>query len=166
MGKVIIRIFAVFVVMTSSLGLFGCVCYNQNIDSADIESTFENDYEELQTVAEYLLSLDHHLVVIRNSSGTMNVDYGDKILLDDKEAKNAVVSLYNKGYLYISRGENTVRFERWKKALSHEFRAGFAYTTNSNGNINVQFLLKQQELSVNNWYYYEEDYNEWRSNNS
>lgn len=145
--------------------LCGCVAQNQNIDKADVDETFEKDYEQLQIVTEYLLSLDRTSVIIRNSYSPLEAD-GEKIEVDNKEVKKAISYLFNKGYLYIVGSNTRVYYARWKRNSSYEFRAGFAYTTNSNGNINVQFLIKQQELSVENWYYYEEDYNEWRLNNS
>ena len=63
----------------------------------------------------------------------------------------------------IPSGKIWVRFERWKKAFNYEYRSGFAYSPDTAGELNVQHIISQKELSTSGWYYYEEDYNEWRN---
>lgn len=150
----------------SSVVVMGACTTDQYIDSANIYMTFEDDFDELKYVADYLLSLDFHMIVIRNNYSPMTIDYGEKMYIEDETVKETLGVLFKKGYLSISSLDNTICFERWKKRYSYEYRSGFAFSCNETGNIDIQYIINQEELSISNWYYYEEDYNEWRVRNS
>ena len=144
----------------------GCINSNQYIDSADIKKTFEEDYEELKIIADFLLAQKYSSISIQRNQNYMVANFGEHFPFDNDEVENTVNSLFDKGYLYFYRSNNTVHFERWKKWMYHEYRSGFAYLNEDSCNLDIQFLIEQQEMSVAGWYYYEDDYNEWRSRNS
>lgn len=145
------------------MSFFDIVPAHRNIEKADVNHTFEEDYAELAEVSEYLLSLEDDLIVIRSGYLPMTVDFDDEVPIDNWKIKNTIRHLFFKGYSYISKSGGTIKFERWEKSFSYEFRAGFAFNSYGGEGLGIQFLMKQEELSRENWYYFEEDYNEWRS---
>ena len=152
-------------ILTMPAMLSGCdVSPHQDIEKANIDVTFEEDYAQLEQVANYLLELDHNTVTIR-SNGEVLGDFGEKFTIENSNIRNTIDSLFKNGYLIIIKNDSTVKFERWKKVLSPEFGAGFAYDEMGKDNINIQYLIDCKEMHRSNWYYFELDYNEWRANN-
>lgn len=134
---------------------------SKNIDKADVNATFEKDYEDLLEVAEYLIALEDESVWIRNPNKPMSVGYGDKRDIDP-EIKGEIRSLFRRGYMDITKRGSSVVFQRWERPFSAEFRAGFAFNFRGTDWVDVDFRINQQELEKEDWYYYEEDYNEYR----
>ena len=62
------------------------------------------------------------------------------------------------GYSVIGKDNNTIYFQIWSNVDSGR---GFSYSVDSKEPV-LPFLTKLEKLQENNWYYYEEDYNEWR----
>ena len=90
----------------------GCVSENQNIESADINATFEEDYILLKQVTDYLQFVSDvndidSIWIKSDNSSVMTVHYihsehyGDKLYIHDKEFKNTVQALFKRGYYYI-----------------------------------------------------------------
>ena len=81
------------------------------------------------------------------------------------EMEQIVEKLKSKGYYYITKRENVVIFDVWRKSFDVEFEAGFVYSIDGSGDLSeIAYLTYQYPLSKQNWYYYEADYNEWRNN--
>lgn len=152
------------IILIITTQLSGCVSPNQNIENANPADTFEADYIQLEQVANYLLDIKYDIVTIR-SNGEVLGDFGEKFTIENSNIRNTIDSLFKKGYLIIIKNDSTVKFERWKKVLSPEFRAGFAYDEMGKDNINILYLIDCKEMHRSNWYYFELDYNEWRTNN-
>ncbi len=151
------------VLLSGVMLLSGCISTSQHIEMTEVNSTFEEDYLNLKKVAEYLMSLDYRIVTIRNDSNPMIVDFGEEIAIENKEIRAIISDLFQKGYSLIIRNDTTVKFERWEKPFDMEFHAGFAYDYDNMGDLNIQYVIRQKELAEDNWYYFEVDYNEWRS---
>ena len=164
LGGMAIVMCLALLVTTVFMSFFDIVPAYRNIEKADINHTFEEDYAKLSEVSEYLLSLDEDLIVIRSGYLPMSVDFDDEVPIDNWKIKNTIRHLFFKGYSYISKSGGTIEFHRWEKPFSYEFRAGFAFNKYGNEGLSVQFLMKKEKLSIENWYYFEEDYNEWRFN--
>ena len=155
-----------FFMMCSIIISTGCVADIQNIELADIDNTFKEDYHHLLQVTEHMLSLSRELhvdmIVIRNTHDPVDIGYGKEMPIDEVSFKDELVVLFEKGYIYISLSKNTVYFKRWKKTLTPSYRAGFAYSKNEDKELDIQYIISQKDLSVSNWYFFEEDYEEWR----
>ena len=65
-----------------------------------------------------------------------------------------------RGYKGIGRDGNTIYFVRWTRLM--DFGAGIAYSVNGKDEPELDFVTKLEPLSEDGWYFYEEDYNEWR----
>lgn len=134
---------------------------DKNINNACVNETFEDDFEDLQKVADYLISLENKSAWIRSPYKPMSVDLGETREIDP-EVKGVVRKLFRRGYMNIIKNDTSIVFERWKRPFSFEFRAGFAFNFRGSDWVDVQFRINQQELDREDWYYYEEDYNQWR----
>lgn len=160
--------------------LTGCVLKSQNANLADVNATFEDDYSLLKQITDYLQSFsetndidsiwiksnDYPVMIIHY---TYSEHYGDRLQIQDEDFKEDVKTLFMRGYMDIDFEKSditTISFDRFKKPFDVEYRSGFAYTTSTEGEIDVEYMISQKELSVAGWYYYEDDYNEWRSRNS
>lgn len=144
------------------LPMAGCVPRSKNIDKADVNATFEKDYEDLLEVAEYLISLENESVWITGPNEPMKLGLdGERDI--DPEIKNEIRSIFRRGYIDITKRGSSVVFARWERPFSPAFRSGIAYNFRGTDWVDVDYRIYQQELSVENWYYYEEDYNEYRA---
>ena len=140
----------------------GCVPKKRNIDSADVNATFEEDIDDLQVVADYLCDFDYDYITIRDSKGTMGVGGGEKVSIDNDEIKQTIKTLFKKGYCYLAKVCDTIKFHRWDKSFDMEFQAGFAFVYDGSEDLDISFVVHQEPLSKDNWYYYEANYNEYR----
>ena len=146
--------------------------YNGTTRAVEIfeDEIFEQDYCELVKMVEYLESLeDVKDAYIDPTDGTMLVHYkDDRIVKDveitDEEVVSTVSVLMKKGYYNITKHGNTVYFARWRNQFGCS--KGFAFSADSTGELDIQFLIGRMELDKADWYYYISDYNEWRSHNS
>ena len=158
------------------INLTGCVSPKQNVETTDIYGVFEEDYAMLQQVSEYTLQLineqELRMIIIENSEDPITIDFGKELDIKNDKIRQNLKVLFDRGYIRISFYRNkleddiVIEFERFKKTMSHEYRSGYAYSPNAKGELNIQYIISQEELSVPDWYYYEEDYNEWRTRNN
>ena len=86
-------------------------------------------------------------------------EYNEEVQIGDRNIMEEIEKLTNKRYLVIEKNDNTIVFMRWSNLNSGR---GFVYSIN--GSIpELQFLTYLKECSEPNWYYYEEDFNKWKS---
>ena len=76
-------------------------------------------------------------------------------------AAEAAERLIDAGYETIGIEKNTLYFQKYAtldcgKGIMYSIDGGAPY---------MQFLTYQEALSEQDWYYYEDDYNEWRERN-
>jgi len=156
--------FVCFVLIISFCSMFlsSCVPTKRNIDSADVNATFEEDIDDLQPVADYLCDFDYDYVIIENSKDIMIVDGGERKPIANVDVKEIVESLFSKGYQRLAKNYNTIKFHRWDKSFDMEFQAGFAFVCDGSEDLDISFVIHQEPLSKDNWYYYEANYNEYR----
>lgn len=161
--------------------LTGCVPENQNIKSTNVDETFEEDFPLLKQVTDYLQSVsdtDNADIILISSDNysVMNIHYVasdiniDKIQIQNEEAKQLLKKLFNRGYsnVYYNKKSHPliISFSRFRKNFDVEYGAGYAYSPEAKGELDIQYIVSQKELSISNWYFYEKDYNEWRSKNN
>jgi hypothetical protein len=124
----------------------------------DVVRDFTDNYANIVTVTEYLVNSDESNIYIRNESD-IEALFADTHGGDD--AKEAFCTLYEKGFDRINKECGTVQFRRSSRL---EYGNGVLYSVGGS-EIDIQFLTKLVPLAEENWYYYEEDYNEWRVRN-
>ncbi len=79
------------------------------------------------------------------------------------ENVNRIIDIAQKRkYSVIDKADNYIYFQLWSNL---DAGRGIAYTLDGNPPT-LQFLTKYEKLDDENWYYYEEDFNEWRRRNN
>ena len=127
---------------------------------------FERDYEEMQVIAEYFslpenASEKGSISYKSKASVEQGNDYVKKV--EDPNVRKAMIDLFDKGYRRIAFSANdTVYFQKNMALISGASR-GYAISLRESEELKIQFLIEQKPMSKDGWYYYVEDYNEWRA---
>ena len=167
--KTVIKIVAGIVVFWLVVISICCVrWYNGPSRAIEIfeDEIFEKDYRELVKMVEFLESLvDVQDAYIDSTDGTMLVHYkDDRIVKDaeisDEDVLSTVSVLMKKGYFNITKHGSTIYFERWRNQFGCS--KGFAFSSDSSGELDIQYLIGVMVLDRTDWYYYISDYEMWR----
>ena len=123
------------------------------------EEVFARDYESLSFVADYLVSLEHDSVYIPPDylDGEMYIS-GKTCFIDNHDVVNAITLLREAGYSVIDKDDGIVTFVYWS---NKDVGTGFAYSSDGS-KPQLEFQTYLEELSTENWFYYEEDFNLWK----
>jgi len=128
-----------------------------------MENFFDKDYDLLSEMVTYMTNLEYESISINNKeSSEMSVDSSTRIAIEDTDIIKVINKLKSLGYSTISKGDNAISFLRWSNMDNGR---GVVYSIDGNepsSDYTLPFLTKLEPLSKPNWYYYEEDYNEWR----
>lgn len=132
--------------------LNGCGNIMEPPTAQELEAVFRKYQQEFQTVGEYLLAEEDDHVTIFSGQ-------------DLKSAASDVQSAENTlkvqtGCYSIHRNGSTVTFVLWSRFM--DVGCGIAYTTSTSPEPEMQYLSQLEPLSEPGWYYYVEDYNQWR----
>lgn len=143
-------------------GLFIGGFFFPPITQEGMEKHFQNDKEYIFVVNEYLVNSKYGEIYIPSTmeSGEMS-NAGTPVKINETEVVTAINTLKKRGYSVIGKDGNTIHFQRWSNLDNGR---GVAYSVNGN-EPTLQFLTKLEPLTEPNWYYYEENYNEWRTRN-
>ena len=148
-------------------GIISGAFFNPRIDYRQMERIFVEDYDLLIVVVDYLSGSEHPTVNLfpERDNGIMSFFSDDlgmqHILISDENVVNAIETLRERGYRLISKNNDTIQFLRWSmRNRGH----GIAYSINGDfpDSSAFSFLTKLEPLSVDGWFYYEEDFNEYR----
>lgn len=86
-----------------------------------------------------------------NVNGVMNIENNDIV--------DTLSELFNKRkYQVIAKDGNTISFQLWANL---DAGSGIAYSIDGS-EPTLQFLTKSEKMDKENWYYYEENFNEWK----
>ena len=145
------------------------------ISQKKVEKIFFNDFETLAIIVDYMEKSECTEITIQSNAYIYDDgEYGTWFVHDDTEnngtkkiADEEIVNLLDmlfkhKKYEVISKVGNTISFQLWS---NRDQGKGIAYTLD--GNVpTLDYLTKFEKLNDENWYYYEEDFNEWKLRNS
>lgn len=156
-----ITIVFLFALMT---GLTSCAENYLPENDNDVYAAFEQDYALIDKATSYLMALEESRVHIKCQEKKITGELGEPMKVQSSEMEQIVEKLRSKGYYYITKRENVVIFAVWRKPFDVEFEAGFVYSIDGSGVLSsITFLTYQEPMANKNWYYYESDYNEWRT---
>ncbi len=157
--KIIHKIFC-FLISSFLLCVTLCSCSSPNADKA--EACLLELYDDLEVVTEYLSEYDYHNIVITKADGTMNLLLKEIVQIEDEEVVSSIKSLFDSGIgkIYKSDEYNAIKFLRWRRF--NDFGAGLIYAINDESEPSVTYQTEMTSLSKDGWYYYEEDFNEWK----
>lgn len=145
------------------IGLTGCFSEPPGVE--DIEADFQSNYEDIQIVVGFLEDSAYESVQITSVDGTMWADF-ETVLIEDEDVNSAVGRILKRPYAddgryyAVYKSGNTIEFYQWKS--SQDKGCGVAYSINGTDLPEVTYCTELVPLSEAGWYYYVDDYNEWR----
>lgn len=153
------------IVITVIVGIIVLFIKLTPLSIGDMEGDFNKNRANILLVMEYICTINYDAVTI-NSTDEAKILYaysengiGGKIQIDNIRVVNALQTLFDNGYDVIGKTANTyVYFQRWSDL---DCGSGIVYSIDGSSP-KLEMLTKLEPLSDENWYYYEEDYNEWR----
>ena len=134
------------------------------LSQKEIKKDFVKNYNYIIIVTNYFINSEYDDIYINKTMGIgimFTSTYGD-VYIDDTEVAKAIGILKLKGYSAIGKEGSTIYFQRSTRLM--DFGNGVAYSIDGS-EPQLQFLTKLEPLSKPNWYYYEEDFNEWKKRN-
>lgn len=169
------KVFVIVAIVIVCLGFLIGIRYLLTSYNERAESLIQNNGDDLQIIADYLMSIDCDaihiesadetmLLMLRSSDSIYATIEKEYVSISAEEVNRAIKTVMGKGCNTINKNGDTIEFLMWTKFT--DFGAGLVYYTGSDGTPNIQFLTKLEQLPREGWYYYEEDYNDWRSKNS
>ena len=114
-----------------------------------MEDTFQKYREEIQIVTDYLLTQEPPVHIYKDSTG-----------LPENVAKAVKTLMRQAGCSSIHYSKSTVHFVLWTRFT--DAGCGIAYASGNSLETDLVFLTQVQPLSEQNWFYYVEDYAQWR----
>lgn len=136
-----------------------------------VEKKLQTNREELYVVKDYLLECGFDSVTIHPqdvSEENVEMFTGREtgmVPIDNEEAEEAVRRLFRRGYRVIGKKNGGVSFLDWS---IKDKGGGIIYS--ANGNIPdesmLNFVTEVVPLKEDKWYYYFEDFDEWKRQNA
>ena len=134
-----------------------------------MERQFQRNKEELTIVRDFIFSLDFESVSIWNpfrdeaSEMFVGLEYG-RIPINDEKALRAIRVLFRRGFRSIEKRDNGISFLRWA-TLDHGRGIVYSIDGETPGEAAIHFLTEIEPLSEKGWYFYIDDFNQWRLRN-
>jgi hypothetical protein len=134
-----------------------------------VEKVFQKYYDDIQIVVDLMVSLDYEVVIIDSDgrTGLVNTDgyhfESVEVALDTK-TEETINRLLSEGYEQIVKNNNTIQFRQWSRF--NDVGCGIAYSINSVDKPEIQYLTELTPLGQDGWYYYVDDVNQWRLENT
>ena len=164
---------AIFIVLAAIAGiLIACamilyILLPHPLSKRVVVKSFTKSKESITIITNYLIGSDYDVMIIDNTNYTnviwTNLD--GNIIIDDAQVVDMLKSILKcKGYQVIAKEKKVVYLQR---SSSLDFGNGVAYSIDGripDGTV-LQFLTKIEPLDEDGWYYYEEDFNEWKRRN-
>lgn len=140
-----------------------------------IKKEFYDNYGTISSITEMLEETSYSKINIQNVDYIYDDgNFGTWYVRDDKIATEGVqkiqdpdlVEMLNRifkerKYQVVSKNSNTISFQLWSNLDAGK---GVAYVTGGEAP-SIEFLTKYEKLDIENWFYYEADFNEWKKLN-
>ncbi len=123
---------------------------------------FEDDFKLLEETAAKLSQLEYDSLYIIEDSDTKEVkisNFLSKIEVENELYDNLKILLGKKGYDVIIKNVNSIEFTN---SANTDKGVGYIYSIDGT-EPSTQFLTKLEKLDKDGWYYYEDDFNEWKA---
>ena len=167
--KTILKIFAFVAIAIISLFIIALLvnifmwslAWGPAPNHRQMERDFQANKEQLFIVRDFLLESESQSVLIYSIDDAMLVGNDG---VDDEDTLDALNHLFQNGYRVIGKGGNGVYFQRWANL---DVGRGIVYSIDGNtpDESSLEFLTEIKSLSEERWYFYIEDFNEWKRRN-
>ncbi|MDR2167536.1 MAG: hypothetical protein LBE35_06785 [Clostridiales bacterium] len=133
---------------------------SQGVD--EMRADFARNQRRIELIVDYLVRSDYDRVRIWPGQDFANPHGHPQI--NNRRVERAVVRLGQRGYSLIRKNADAIVFFRW---AGRGARAGAVYSINGQtpGEETLEYLVHIEPLSVPGWYFFREDFNEWRLRN-
>ena len=160
-------ILAVILILLLSLILQLCSCGWLIFETPNMEETdsfVSKNLKEILLINDYLLDFGNIDVVIKNKYGDMLIGWKKEETVENDEVRDAIRSLWKKGCLEIYKDfkNNAIIYQIWRRTIGH-VQGGFVYAIDTTMLPDIQFLTELRPLTRDGWYYYNAEYEKWRS---
>ncbi len=169
--KLIIMIISVILIVCGII-IFMCLrsLFGTYYSQKKIEQELHKNYETLLEITSYIENTGFENVNIQAADyiyddgdyGTWYVENGDVEGIENIENQyfiDTISELFNKRkYQVIAKNGNTIYFQLWANL---DAGSGIAYSIDGS-KPTLQFLTKLEKIDKENWYYYEENFNDWK----
>lgn len=157
------KIFIITASLFITIMLSACSGFISPPSAEDVVTKFQNNYEVIITVTNFLAQSEYKNIYINDTSGDMAVGISHASI-SDSSVTDAIRQLHGKGYTIIIRTGNTIYFQQWTRFMGAG--CGIAYSIDHNLEPRMEYLTELKPLSQSGWYYYVEDYEQWRNQQS
>ena len=133
----------------------------------EMVADFEENRETLLTVRDYFAELEYEWLAYPFGRSERGVMFAESALnlrfeIDNEHAGNAIRELLHRGYSRIEKRGGVISFIRWGNT-----NAGVGIVYSADGYYPhsgiVQFMTRLEPLAENGWFYFEVNYNEYRT---
>ena len=158
----------IFALIGISILITGC---GSSPNLSRMENYFQLDREKIQIIVEYLTETDFDNITIRPDRTRENgiemftgLETG-RIPVSDEDVSGAIHTLFQRGYNIIGKNESVIYFQRWS---SLDVGIGIMYSIDGTtpNESSLDFLTELEALTEDDWYFYIEDFNEWKRRQS
>lgn len=139
-----------------------CVKKNSIPSKEDVQAFFDDNYDTIMIINDYIVNSDYQYVLIDNNyeygEFYANINHRRNSSLPDSisTAVNKLANGRNISIVYLS-DNMTIKYEIWYD--NYDRGCGFAYVLDDRSIPCIQYLLNYEKLSTEGWYYYFTDYN-------
>jgi len=169
MLKIHIKILLVVVTAIAILLVAGLVFLRSIFTPALSQKATEKDFVKNQDiillVANYLINSTYNTIGLSHTDDgkTMYASGYGYVDIENLQVIEAINTLFkDSGYKSIDKHLNTIKFLRSSPTM--DFGSGVMYFIDESEQ-QLQMITKLEPLPEQNWYYYEENYNEWKKQN-
>ena len=158
------KLIGVLVILVLTLVPESCLRQPPSVD--DVESFMKKNWNDIVIVNGFLLELENSWAILSDDDGLIFIDFVDQRIEDDSVIE-AIQSLWKKGCTRISKdndgveNENAIKYTIWTRTIG-SVACGFVYAIDHTQPPKVQFQTELIPLSIEGWYYYIDNYEEWR----
>ncbi len=147
------------VTLLIAITLSSCAKFMSPPTVQEVESKFNQNREDIMIVTNYLAESEYGRIYLHDTSGNMSVGTSN-ISISDQIVIDSIKRLSLKGYTVIIKDGNTIHFQQWTRFT--DAGCGIAYSINKTSAPRIEFLTQLEPLSEEGWYYYVDDYAQWR----
>ena len=157
---------SIWIILVAIIATFISSLTNANTPPSvnDVYEKFSENKESIQIIIDFMLEIDSDDVLIIYEDKEVMIDFVRYPIVDE-QLLQALKQLEEAGYKekLIGRTENTISITQW--IGQQDISCGIAYSIDKVSIPDLQFGTQLEALKDEGWYYYVEDYNEWRVRN-
>lgn len=158
--SIIVTFIIVTIIIISALLVNMCLDPFYRPDKEKMEKYFKRDRDDIIIIVDYFSNNSSSSIIFNHPNIKANTD---RFKVDDDIVLEAINILLNeRGYSVIGKRENTIYFQKWTRGAN--LGIGISYSINKEDKPIIDHITKLEPLSESGWYFYEEDFEEWKLN--